>query len=121
MRTGTALPGTPTAIRINTDELLNSMCPEYAYTQDEVFALLYDMPKCAVKEALYTLVEDGKVWRDRSGSKIKYTCMSDTQLTAIQERKADVCDTPAWMGSKLTGYEAWIAKHRDLAMMTRRA
>ncbi len=121
MRSGTALPGTPTAIRIQTDELLNTMCPEYAYTQDEVCALLYDMPKCSVKETLYVLVEEGKVWRDRSGAKIKYTRMSDVQLAGMQERKADKSDTPAWMGSTLTGYESWVAKHRDLAMLARRS
>ncbi len=111
--------GKTTAIRIKTEELLESMKPERAYTGEQVCALLCDMPKCAVKETLYTLIEEGKVWQDRSGAKVRYMRLSDAQLKAMQPSKADVCDTPAWMGSTLTGYEAWVAKHRDLAMMTR--
>lgn len=113
--------GKTTAIRIKTDQLLMSMVPEYAYTQDEVCALLYDTPKCAVKEALHTLIDEGKVWRDTSTSKVKYLRLSAKQLKAMHQRKADRVDRPAWMKNTLKGYTESLAQHRELAMMARRA
>lgn len=96
-------------------EVLDAMNPRKRYTQDEVCALLPHRPKMAVRDTLATLVNKGIVWRDASGSRVRYSLPDAKQLIA---RKTTI--GPSNFGTTLTGYDASHRQFRELCEATRR-
>lgn len=113
---------TPTAMTSHTISdscLIEAMVPDYRYTHDEVCALLYDSPKAAVREKLRLLVARGAIWRDASGTRAIFLRPSDAALQAEMARKTVRTQQPAWMHANLSGYDAALARQRDLALASR--
>ncbi|KVN92579.1 hypothetical protein [Burkholderia ubonensis] len=98
-------------------DLIDAMRPGQGYTQDEVCDLLQDRPRTAVRDTLNALVNKGLVWRDASGSRVRFSVLAGDELRASIERKA--IPEQSSFGAPLRGYDAEIQRFRDLCMIAR--
>jgi hypothetical protein len=103
-------------------ELIAAMNPASAYSQDQVLDLLPAYPRACVRDTLHSLIDKGIVWRNNSTKgAIRYSVLDGERLQEAIERKTTRGETPAWMKTDLTGYDANNARFCELCMATRKA
>jgi hypothetical protein len=105
---------------VEQQDVIDQMVPNYAYSQDEVCALLPDSPRTAVRDTLHKLVERGIVWRATARTPIKFILLEGERLQEAIEQKAERGRTPDWMTRNLTGYDAAHRNFRELCEATRK-
>jgi hypothetical protein len=101
------------------DDLTSQMVENYPYMLDEVFALLHDRPRAAVRDTLYALIAKGVIWRDSTTSRVRYALLEGDALREAIERNTKRSVSPAWMNASLTGYEAEQRRFKELCMTAR--
>jgi hypothetical protein len=101
------------------EDMIAAMIASYSYTLDEIFALLNDRPRAAVRDTLHALVAKGVIWRDATTSRVRYALLEGDALREAIERKTKRSAPPVWMHRNLIGYEAEQRRFRDLCMKTR--
>jgi hypothetical protein len=101
------------------EDMIAAMIASYSYTLDEIFALLNDRPRAAVRDTLHSLVAKGVIWRDATTSRVRYALLEGDALREAIERKTKRSASPVWMHRNLIGYEAEQRRFRDLCLKTR--
>jgi hypothetical protein len=101
-------------------ELALAMTPGVEYTQNEVCDLMFGRPRTSVHDTLRQLVEKGVVWRQVLRPHIKFSLLEGAALRDAIASKTQAAETPAWMKSNLTGFDAKNARFRALCMTTRK-
>jgi hypothetical protein len=114
-----AISSTRTAETVAHEDMIAAMDPNYQFTLDEIFALLNDRPRAAVRDTLHALVAKGVIWRDATTSRVRYALLEGDALREAIERKTKRSASPVWMHRNLIGYEAEQRRFRDLCMKTR--
>lgn len=105
---------------VTCDELALAMTPGVEYTQNEVVELMHGRPRTSVRETLQQLVDRGVVWRHAMRPAVKFMLLEGAALRDAIDRKTTPAETPAWMRSNLTGYDAEHRRFRELCMSTRK-
>lgn len=102
------------------EDMIAAMDPNYQFTLDEIFALLHDRPRAAVRDTLQALIAKGVIWRDATTSRVRYALLEGDALRDAIERNTKRSASPAWMLSNLSGYDAQNRRFRSLCMAARK-